>query len=70
MKVFEQSEICEVFTKYVRQSFDSADNASLYYNVSNSFISNIKRGDAAPNKQMLKDIGFERKNGFVKSKKL
>jgi len=69
MKVYEEEEVCAIFTKYVRVNFDTATEAATHYGVTNAFISNIKRELAAPNEQMLKDIGFERKNGFVRSKK-
>ena len=69
MKVYEEKEVCAIFTKYVRVSFDTATEAAIHYDVTNAFISNIKRELAAPNESMLADIGFVRKNGFVKSKK-
>ncbi len=69
MKVYEEKEVCAIFTKYVRVNFDTATEAATHYDVTNAFISNIKRELAAPNEQMLKDVGFVRKNGFVKSKK-
>ena len=69
MKVYEEKEVCDIFTKYVRVNFDTATEAAIHYGVTNAFISNIKRDLAAPNEKMLADIGFKRKNGFVKSKR-
>ena len=69
MKVYEEKEVCAIFTKYVRVNFDTATEAATHYDVTDAFISNIKRELAAPNEQMLADIGFKRKNGFVRSKK-
>lgn len=69
MKVYEEKEVCEIFAKYVRSNFDTAADAAVYYGVTSAYISNIKRKLAAPNESMLVDIGFVRKNGFVKSKK-
>lgn len=68
MKIYDQEEICKLFTKYVRVNFDSADEAAAYYGVHKSFISNIKGCKAAPNKSMLEDMRFERMNGFIKSR--
>ena len=69
MKVYEQDEICEKFTNYVQKKLGGVANAVEKYGVTRAYISNIKRNLAAPNATMLQDIGFERKNGFVRVKK-
>lgn len=65
-KLFTKEEVCDKFTLYVRNEFESATQAAAHYDVNKSFITLIKKHVAAPNSQMLADIGFKRKNGFVK----
>jgi hypothetical protein len=69
MRVYDQNEVCDKFMKYVDRKFGSVAEAVIHYKVTRAYISNIKRYIAAPNEQMLSDIGFERKNGFVRARK-
>ena len=61
--------VCNKFFWHVRNNFKTQTEAAEHYGVTDKYISGIVREVSPPNEVMLQDIGFERKNGFVKSKK-
>ena len=65
-KVFSQEEICDKFKAFIRSKFEWQADAAKHYKVTDAYISSVKRGDCAPNAKMLEDMGFARKNGFIK----
>jgi len=67
MKHYDLKHVCEKFTKHVYDNFKTATLAAEHYKVTSAFISNIKREISPPNAQMLRDIGFEFKSGFIKN---
>lgn len=69
MNVISKTEVCDIFARYVRVTFDTARKAADHYQVNEAFISNVKTYRSAPTKPMLDDIGYTRERGFKKVKK-
>ena len=65
-----KEQIKEKFFWYVRKTFRNQTEAAEHYGVSRALISAIIKPERtqAPNKQMLKDMGYKKTTSYVRIK--
>jgi hypothetical protein len=66
---YTQEFVCTKFAVYVNKNFKTQTAAAKHYGVKDSYLTRIIKFEKPPKSDMLADIGFEVRNGFVRARK-